>query len=63
MSSVDRVYDIEKGYYADGEDAYDMRKPFTEKCHQAFSSQVKKYLKVLAEKDARDAEAAAEASA
>ena len=36
-----QVYDIEKGYYADGEDAYDMRKPFTDKCNQAFASQVK----------------------
>lgn len=37
-----RVYDVEKGYYADGEDAYDMRKPFTDKCNEAFSSQVRK---------------------
>lgn len=36
------MYDVEKGYYADGEDAYDMRKPFTDKCHAAFSSKVKR---------------------
>ena len=53
------MYDIEKGYYADGEDAYDMRMPFTEKCQQAFASQVNRYKKVLAEKDAKAAEEAA----
>lgn len=53
------MYDIEKGYYADGEDAYDMRLPFTDKCHQAFASQVGKFKKVLAEKDAAAAAAAA----
>lgn len=58
-----RVYDIEKGYYADGEDAYDMRLPFTDKCNQAFASQVNKWKKVLAEKDAADEAAAAEAEA
>ncbi|KAJ8542473.1 hypothetical protein ON010_g12341 [Phytophthora cinnamomi] len=58
------VYDIEKGYYADGEDAYDMRMPFTEKCNQAFASQVNRFKKVLAEKDAeKEAKAAKEASA
>ncbi|DAZ92416.1 TPA: hypothetical protein N0F65_000200 [Lagenidium giganteum] len=51
-----QVYDIEKGYYADGEDAYDMRKPFTEKCHQAFASQVNKLKKTLDEKDAAAAQ-------
>ena len=51
-----RVYDIEKAYYADGEDAYDMRLPFTDKCNQAFSSQVNRLKKVLAEKDAKAAE-------
>jgi hypothetical protein len=62
-----RVYDIEKGYYADGEDAYDMRMPFTDKCNQAFASQVNRFKKVLAEKDAekaaKDAKEAEEASA
>ena len=42
-----RIYDIEKGYYADGEDAYDMRKPFTDKCNEAFSSQVANVSKAL----------------
>lgn len=42
-----QIYDVEKGYYADGEDAFDMRKPFTEKCNEAFSSQVKKITKQL----------------
>ncbi|KAJ0402302.1 hypothetical protein ATCC90586_006380 [Pythium insidiosum] len=56
-----QVYDIEKGYYADGEDAYDMRKPFTDKCNQAFASQVGKFKKILDEKDA--AAAAAQAAA
>ncbi|KAG3114234.1 hypothetical protein PI124_g1686 [Phytophthora idaei] len=50
-----QVYDIEKGYYADGEDAYDMRMPFTDKFNQAFSSQVNRFKKVLAEKDAEKA--------
>ncbi|TMW67648.1 hypothetical protein Poli38472_011268 [Pythium oligandrum] len=50
-----QVYDIEKGYYADGEDAYDMRKPFTEKSTQAFASQVNKFKKVLDEMDAAKA--------
>lgn len=57
------MYDIEKGYYADGEDAYDMRMPFTDKCNQAFSSQVNKFKKVLAEKDAAKATANAKAAA
>ncbi|GLE01592.1 hypothetical protein PINS_up010422 [Pythium insidiosum] len=52
-----QVYDIEKGYYADGEDAYDMRKPFTDKCNQAFASQVSKFKKILDEKDAAAAAA------
>lgn len=47
---IGRVYDIEAGYYADGEDAYDMRFPFTDKCREAFASQVSKYKKVLAER-------------
>ncbi|KAI9916699.1 hypothetical protein PsorP6_017104 [Peronosclerospora sorghi] len=51
-----QVYDIEKGYYADGEDAYDMRMPFTEKCNQAFASQVNRFKKLLAEKDSKAAE-------
>ncbi|TMW67649.1 hypothetical protein Poli38472_011269 [Pythium oligandrum] len=54
-----QVYDIEKGYYADGEDAYDMRKPFTDKCNQAFASQVNKFKKILDEKDATKAAAVA----
>ncbi|EGZ09999.1 hypothetical protein PHYSODRAFT_564396 [Phytophthora sojae] len=59
-----QVYDIEKGYYADGEDAYDMRMPFTEKCNQAFASQVNRFKKVLAEKDGeKEAKALKEASA
>lgn len=57
------MYDIEKGYYADGEDAYDMRLPFTDKCNQAFSFQVNKFKKVLAEKDAAAEAAAAAADA
>ncbi|ETW07905.1 hypothetical protein H310_02313 [Aphanomyces invadans] len=44
-----QVYDIEKGYYADGEDAYDMRLPFTEKCHTAMSANVAKWNAYLAE--------------
>jgi hypothetical protein len=56
-----RVYDIEVGYYADGEDAYDMRMPFTDKCREAFSSQVGRMAKSLAERDAKKAAAAAAA--
>ncbi|KAF1779060.1 Acyl-CoA N-acyltransferase [Phytophthora cactorum] len=37
------------------QDAYDMRMPFTDKCNQAFSSQVNRFKKVLAEKDAEKA--------
>ncbi|RHX97337.1 hypothetical protein DYB25_005672 [Aphanomyces astaci] len=44
-----QVYDIEKGYYADGEDAYDMRLPFTEKCNTAMSSNVAKWNAYLIE--------------
>lgn len=61
-TSSRRVYDIEKGYYADGEDAYDMRMPFTEKCNQAFASQVNRYKKVIEEKDAAAAAAVAAAA-
>lgn len=39
------IYDVEKGYYADGEDAFDMRKPFTDKCSVAFSAQIEKVAK------------------
>lgn len=53
------MYDIEVGYYADGEDAYDMRMPFTDKCREAFSSQVGRMGKVLAERDEKKAAAAA----
>ncbi|KAG9411439.1 N-alpha-acetyltransferase 10 [Aphanomyces cochlioides] len=44
-----QVYDIEKGYYADGEDAYDMRLPFTDKCRSAMAANVAKWSKYLAE--------------
>ena len=43
-----QIYDVEKGYYADGEDAYDMRKPFTTKCHDAFKTKVAQVAKNLA---------------
>lgn len=41
-----------------------MRMPFTEKCNQAFASQVNRFKKVLAEKDGeKEAKALKEASA
>lgn len=30
LFSIRQINDVEKGYYADGEDAYDMRLPFTQ---------------------------------
>lgn len=36
-----------------------MRMPFTDKCNQAFASQVNRYKKVIAEKEAAAAAAAA----
>ncbi|CAM9536269.1 unnamed protein product, partial [Sphacelaria rigidula] len=32
-----QINDVEKGYYADGEDAYDMRLPFTQNASVATS--------------------------